>query len=74
MAEHVLMEKGPATMNVPPDKVEEYMADGWTVVTRPPVTTLLPKAEDVTASAEVPTAESIIKKQTRKSSAKSSEE
>ena len=35
MSEHALMKKGEATMNVPPDKVQAYLADGWTVIQAP---------------------------------------
>jgi hypothetical protein len=34
--ELVLMEKGPATMNVPPDKVQAYLNNGWTITGRSP--------------------------------------
>ena len=47
MAEHVLMEKGPATMNVPPDKVQAYLDDGWTITDRKSVVLPLQAADVV---------------------------
>jgi len=35
MAEQYLMVRGPATMNVTPDKLDEYLADGWKIL-KPP--------------------------------------
>ena len=46
MADLVLMEKGPATMNVPADKVSDWEAQGWVVIKRP-AETIIPKAVDV---------------------------
>ncbi len=30
----ILMQKGPATMFVPPDKLQQYLADGWKEIER----------------------------------------
>jgi len=35
MTDQYLMERGPATMNVTPDKLQEYLAQGWTVLKTP---------------------------------------
>lgn len=32
MAKHALMKRGSETMNVPSDKVKEYLEAGWTIV------------------------------------------
>ncbi len=34
MAEHILMQKGAATMNVPAEKVKAYLANGWIEIGR----------------------------------------
>jgi len=47
MAQYALMQKGPATMNVPPDKIPTYEADGWVVIQAPtgPEASSVPPAE-----------------------------
>lgn len=35
MTDQYLMGRGPATMNVTPDKLNEYLADGWKVLKSP---------------------------------------
>ena len=35
MTDQYLMGRGPATMNVTPDKLNEYLADGWKVLKAP---------------------------------------
>lgn len=35
MTDQYLMERGPATMNVKPDKLQEYLAAGWKVLKTP---------------------------------------
>jgi hypothetical protein len=54
MSEHALMKKGEATMNVPPDKVDAYKADGWIVIDRPPELPAPAQAEDVEPGAQTP--------------------
>ncbi len=48
MAELVLMEKGPASMNVPAEKVQAYLADGWKEISRKavPDEPVKPKVKD----------------------------
>lgn len=58
MSEHALMKKGEATMNVPPDKVEAYKADGWVVIDRPPEPPPPAQAENVMPQVETPIPES----------------
>lgn len=37
MAEYYLMKRDEATMNVAPDKLAEYLADGWKVIKEPEI-------------------------------------
>jgi hypothetical protein len=69
MAENVLMQKGEATMNVPPDKVKAYAEDGWIVIDRPAEPK--PEAEKpIEPQAEGMTIEEAVEKIGKKKSAK----
>jgi len=71
MSEHLLMKKGEATMNVPPDKVKAYEEDGWIVIERPAAPE--PKAEaerPVEPQAEGVTIEEAVENIGRKKAAK----
>lgn len=46
----VLMARGSETMNVPTDKVQQYLDEGWKEISRTP----MPVALEVTVSAETP--------------------
>lgn len=53
MSDHILMERGSERMNVPPDKVQKYLEDGWNIVQK-----AVPELQPVTVAAPQPQAES----------------
>jgi len=67
MAEYALMQKGEATMNVPPDKIPAYEADGWIIIKRPGVPELKPERSTVSTETETLTVEEAIEKIGKKS-------
>ena len=67
MSEHALMKKGEATMNVPPEKVQAFEADGWIVINPPAETPPAPVVEEIKPEAETPV-EKTAKPKGRKSS------
>ena len=57
MSEHALMRKDGAEMNVPPEKVEAYKLEGWTVIARPPEPPPVQQTEDIEPRMKHPAAE-----------------
>jgi hypothetical protein len=67
---HVLMERAGEQMNVPPEKIQAFLDDGWKVVNQPAAPAAIPDGKDAPALPVAPVIVSDVGKKSRTRSKK----